>query len=291
MTRGNQVGQARQTVERLQLGLTLQRLRLAAGKSQQEAADLIGRSAGRLSQVENGKGALGTAELTQLLDFYGVTTEQRESVLALGKASRRRQPRLGYLDTLPDAYVRFMDLLAAARHIGWYECGVIPGLVQSPGYVEGIIRASSSVRTEGETAELITFRRDLQKQVLSAEKAERIDIVFTEDSLLHVVGDQSVMREQVLHLLQLMEQHPALTVRIIGVGTHNNPGLGGGMVTLDFDTSQPITFTSSLSGPPIYYDEPSRTERMRKLFERIADLAWSPRDTRTALAEFLARSS
>ncbi|SMD08860.1 helix-turn-helix domain-containing protein [Lentzea albidocapillata] len=285
------MGQARQTVERLQLGLTLQRLRLAAGKSQQEAADLIGRSAGRLSQVENGKGALGTEELTRLLGFYGVTPEQRDSVLALGKASRRRQPRLGYLDTLADSYVRFMDLLAAARHIGWYECGVIPGLVQSRGYVEGLIRASSSVRSEEETAELIAFRLDLQQQVLSSGKVKSIDIVFTEDSLLHVVGDQSVMREQVLHLLQLLEQHPSLNIRIVGLGTPGNPGLGGGMVTLDFDTSDPITFTSSLSGPPIYYDQPSHTERMRKLFERIADLAWSPRDTRTALADFLARSS
>src|SRR5687767_11658327 len=101
MKGGSHVGQARQTVERLQLGLTLQRLRLAANKSQQEAADVIGRSAGRLSQVENGKGALGPEELTRLLDFYGVTPEVRASVLALGKASRRRQPRLGYLDTLP----------------------------------------------------------------------------------------------------------------------------------------------------------------------------------------------
>lgn len=285
------MGQARQTVERLQLGLTLQRLRLAAEKSQQEAADLIGRSAGRLSQVENGKGALGPEELTRLLDFYEVDTEEREAVLALGKASRRRQPRLGYLDSLPDSYVRFMDMLAAARHIGWYECGVIPGLVQSPGYVDGVHRVGSPIRPDEETAERIAFRLKLQQQVLSAGKAERIDIVFTEDSLLHVVGSESVMREQVLHLLQLLEQHPALNIRIIGLGTPNNPGNGGGLVTLEFDTSEPITFVSTVFGPPIYYDQPSHTELMRKRFEQVADLAWSQRDTRTALLDFLARSS
>ncbi|KJK42609.1 XRE family transcriptional regulator [Lentzea aerocolonigenes] len=285
------MGQARQTVERLQLGLTLQRLRLAAGKSQQEAADLIGRSAGRLSQVENGKGALGVAELSRLLDFYDVTPEERDSVLALGMASRRRQPRLGYVDSLPDSYVRFMDLLAAARHISWYECGVIPGLVQSPGYVEGIHRAGGSVRPDEETAERIAFRLQLQQQVLSAGKAARIDVVFTEDSLLHVVGSESVMREQVLHLLQLMEQHPALNIRIVSLHAHNNPLLGGGMVTLDFDTSEPIAFLSPLYGAPIYYDQPSQTELMRKRFEQVADLAWNLKDTRTALLDFLARSS
>ncbi|MEV6716388.1 helix-turn-helix transcriptional regulator [Lentzea sp. NPDC051208] len=278
-------------MERLQLGLTLQRLRLAAGKSQQEAADLIGRSAGRLSQVENGKGALGTEELTRLLDFYRVTDDERITVLALGRASRRRQPRLGYLDTLPDSYVRFMDLLAAAKRISWYECGIIPGVVQAPSYVTGVHRAGSSLRPDEETAERIAFRLNLQHHVLSMGKAEAIDIVFTEDTLLHVVGDASVMREQVLHLLQLQEQHPALNIRIIGLDTCDNPGLGGGLVSLEYDASAPITYATSLYGPPIYYDQPSHTERMRKLFERIADIAWSPRDTRTALAEFLARSS
>lgn len=285
------MGQARQTVERLQLGLTLQRLRLAAGRSQQEAADVIGRSAGRLSQVENGKGALGAHELALLLDFYEVSPADREAVLALGRASRRRQPRLGYHDTLPDSYVRLMDLMAAARRIGWYECGVIPGLVQSPGYVNGVIQAGSAVRPDEETAERISFRLNLQQQVLMEGKAERIDIVFTEDSLFHVVGDESVMREQVLHLLQLIERHPALNIRIVGLHTHNNPALGGGMAALEFDTSGPITFASGFYGPSTYYDQPSHTERMWRLFERVADLAWSPRDTRTALIDFLARSS
>ncbi|HEX8868579.1 MAG TPA: Scr1 family TA system antitoxin-like transcriptional regulator, partial [Lentzea sp.] len=135
-------------MERLQLGLTLQRLRLAAEKSQLEAAEAIGRSAGRLSQVENGKGALGTTELIRLLDFYGVEGEERSTVLALGRVSRRRQPRLGYVDTLPDSFLRFMDLLSAARRISWYECGVVPGLVQSKEYVNAIIRAGAYISSE-----------------------------------------------------------------------------------------------------------------------------------------------
>lgn len=285
------MGQARQTVERLQLGLTLQRLRLAADKSQQEAAEVIGRTAGRLSQVENGKGALGTEELTRLLDFYEVAGEERATVLALGRASRRRQPRLGYLDTLPDSYVRFMDLLAAAQRISWYECGIIPGLVQSPSYVTSVHRAGSALRPDEETAERIAFRLNLQQQVLSMGKAEAIDIVFTEDTLLHVVGNASVMREQVLHLLQLQERHSALSIRIVGLDTRDNPGLGGGLVSLQYDTSTPITFSTSLYGPAIYYDQLPHTERIQKLFERIADIAWSPKDTRAALADFLARSS
>ncbi|MGW6935239.1 helix-turn-helix domain-containing protein [Lentzea sp. NPDC054927] len=281
------MGQARQTVERLQLGLTLQRLRNEAGKSQQEAADEIGRSAGRLSQVENGKGALGTTELVRLLDFYGVKPDERATVLALGKASRRRQPRLGYVDALPDAFLRYMDLLSAAKRISWYECGVIPGLVQSQSYVKAIVDAGGSFGTEEETAERIAFRLALQQKVLTSSNVERIDIVFTEDSLLHVVGDHSVMREEVLHMLQLLEQHSALSIRIVPLDAVNNPGLGGGLVALEFDTAKPITFATVLYGPSTYYDEPSYTDPMMQLFEQIQDFAWSARDTRAALIDFL----
>lgn len=285
------MGQARQTVERLQLGLTLQRLRTEAGKSQLEAAEAIGRSAGRLSQVENGKGALGADELIQLLDFYGVLPDERATVLALGKASRRRQPRLGYLDTLPDSYLRLMDMLSAASRISWYDCGVFPGLVQSHGYVRALIKAGEASWSDEETAERISFRLDMQRRVLESGKATQIEIVFTEDALLRIVGDESVMREQVLHLLQLLEQHPALSIRTIPVDARDNPGLGAGMVSLEYDTSNPVTLASTIYGSAAYYDQPSDTEPMRRLLSRILELARNQRDSRSVLIDFLARSS
>jgi transcriptional regulator with XRE-family HTH domain len=288
MKGGSHVGQARQTVERLQLGLALQRLRTAAGKSQQEAADLIGRSAPRLSQVENGKGALDAAELRQLLDFYGVDGEERATLLELGKASRRRQPRTGYVDTLPNSFPRFMDLLGAARRISWWECGILPGLVQAQTYVEAVVaNAGGVIRSEAEAAERVSFRLDLQQQVLSSGKAEEINIVFSEDSLLHVVGDRSVMRRQALHLLELMESHSALNIRIVPMSAVDNPGNGGGLIALEFDTAAPITFGSTIYGPSTYYDQASYTEPMRQLFEQIQDLAWNAQDTRAALIHFL----
>jgi transcriptional regulator with XRE-family HTH domain len=288
---GNQVGQARQTVERLQLGLTLQRLRLAAGVAQQDAADAIGKSAGRLSQVENGKGALGLDKLNQLLDLYGVTPSDRETVLSLGKASRRRQPRMGYLDTLPDSYLRFTDMLAAAERIGWYEAGIMPGLVQSEPYVRALMGAVSTIWTEAEMAERVKFRLQSQRRVLELGNAKQIDIVFTEETLLRVVGDESVMDQQVVHLLALLDQHPGLSVRIVPLTAGNNPWLGGGMVSLEFDNAEPITFMPSVWGPAQYFDQPNETVPMRQLFAAVQEIALSPQESRGALYRFLARST
>lgn len=280
------MGHARQTVERLQLGLALVRLRSQAKKSQQDGAAAIGRTAGRLSQVENGKGALGAEELTKLLDFYGARGEERETVLALGSASRRRQRRRGYVDTLPEPFQRMVELQAAATGIYWYECGVMPGLVQSPEYVRAIMAISDSIyweSSEEETSERVTFRLDHQRRVLEANPAKNISIIFTEDTLRHVVGDVSVMRGQTLHLLQLLERHSTLSIRVVPTSVENNPALGGGLVVLDFAQAAPVTFASVLHGPYTYYDQAEDIEPMRRIFNRVQELALSREETRGLL--------
>ncbi|MBW4715552.1 helix-turn-helix domain-containing protein [Saccharothrix obliqua] len=287
------MGTARPTIERLQLGLALTRLRTRANRSQGEAAQAIGRTGGRLSQVENGKGGLGPDELVKLLDFYGARGPERETVLALGAAARRRAPRRAYVDNLPEPFQRLSELQAAARVINWYECGVVPGLVQSPDYVRAIMALSNSIHwadSEEETSERIAFRQEHQRRVLEAGDAKEISVVFTEDALDHVIGGASVMRGQVLHLLQLAERHPNLAIRIIANGTADNPALGGGLVVLDFPHATPVTFASVLHGPATFYDQPEDIEAMRRLFRRLEELALSHEETRALLVDRIKES-
>ncbi|MBB5954406.1 transcriptional regulator with XRE-family HTH domain [Saccharothrix tamanrassetensis] len=282
------MGTARPTVERLQLGLALTRLRTAANRSQGEAAEAIGRTGGRLSQVENGKGGLGPDELSKLLDFYGVRGPERETILALGAAARRRAPRRAYVDNLPEPFQRLSELQAAAREINWYECGVIPGLVQSPDYVRAIMALSNSIYwddSEQETSERIAYRQEHQRRVLEASDPKTISVVFTEDTLDHVIGGPSVMRGQVLHLLQLTERHPTLSIRIIPNTTVDNPALGGGLVVLDFPHATPVSFSAVLYGPYTFYDHREDIEPMQRLFRRVEELSLSREDSRALLVD------
>ncbi|WP_433266690.1 helix-turn-helix domain-containing protein [Actinosynnema sp. CS-041913] len=282
------MGTARPTIERLQLGLALTRLRSRANKSQGEAAEAIGRSGGRLSQVENGKGGLGPDELLKLLDFYGVRGPERETILALGAAARRRAPRRAYVDNLPEPFQRLSELQAAAREINWYECGVVPGLVQSPDYVRAIMALSNSIYwddSEEETSERIAYRQEHQRRVLEASDPKDISVVFTEDTLDHVIGGPSVMRGQVLHLLQLAERHRSLSIRIVPNAAVDNPALGGGLVVLDFPQATPVTFAPVLYGPATFYDHAEDIEPMQRLFKRLEELALSREDTRALLVD------
>ncbi|ATE57813.1 helix-turn-helix domain-containing protein [Actinosynnema pretiosum] len=284
----------RPTVERLQLGVSLTRLRTAARKSQSEAASAIDRTAARLSQVENGKGSLGTEELLKLLDFYGVQGNERSTILALGTAARRRSVRRGYVDTLPEPFQRLVEMQVAASRISWYECGVIPGLVQSPDYVQAIMALSNSIyweTSEEETGNRVAFRLDHQRRVLDCNDPKEISVIFTEDSLHHVIGNKSVMRGQALHLLQLLERHKKLSIRIVPNSAVDNPALGGGLVLLDFKESEPVSFASVLHGPYTYYDHAEDIGPMRRLIERVEELALSRENTGNLLIDLVRKDA
>jgi hypothetical protein len=84
---------------------------------------------------------------------------------------------------------------AAAEEIKWYECGIMPGLVQSPDYIRAFMRIADSIywpSSEAEVAERIAFREEHQRRVPAAGTPKTITVVFTEDALDHVVGDESV---------------------------------------------------------------------------------------------------
>ncbi|ACU40794.1 helix-turn-helix domain-containing protein [Actinosynnema pretiosum subsp. pretiosum] len=284
----------RPTVERLQLGVSLTRLRTAARKSQSEAASAIDRTAARLSQVENGKGSLGTEELLKLLDFYGVQGNERNTILALGTAARRRSVRRGYVDTLPEPFQRLVEMQVAASRISWYECGVIPGLVQSPDYVQAIMALSNSIYwepSEEETGNRISFRLDHQRRVLECGGPKDITVIFTEDSLQHTVGSTSVMRGQVLHLLQLLERHENLTIRVVLNSAVDNPALGGGLVLLDFQESSPVSFAPLLYGPCTYYDQAEDLATMQRMYLRVEELALSRERTRELLIDLVRKDA
>lgn len=279
---------AQQTVERMQLGLVLQELRARSGRSQQEAGQAIGRAYVRISQVEHGKGALKHDELLTLLDLYGASQAERETVLALGVQARRRAPRRAYTDVLPDAFQRLADLQANASEIRHYASGVFPGLLQSPEYVEAVIRACDGVwwdASSGQTATRIAFRLDQQQRALAVERS--LSFVFTEDALRNVVGGKSVMRSQVLHVLQLVERHPSISVQILRSATAGNPALGGSLIVLDFSNAPRIGYAPTLYGPTTYYDQPADTTPMARAFDRARELALSPAESRALLIENL----
>lgn len=277
------MSKARQTFERRQLGLTLRRLREAAGTSQQVAAQRIGKARSQLVELEDGRGTLASDVLEKLLDFYGVTGDERETVLELGMLARARQKRRAYTDLLPGSFQRFADLEASATEINCYESGIIPGLLQSLGYVRATIDDGDGVWWEpsnAEREERIAFRLDRQEKTFGSAEPKTLRFVITEDALTAAVGSREVMREQRRHILSLVNSNDNLTVQVLASETYGNPARGGGMTILGFgDRGTPVGFTPAVFGPSTYFDQEADTAALLRGFGRVQELALDPDDS------------
>lgn len=281
------MGVARPTFERRQLGLTLRRLRDQAGEPQQVAADLLGKTRTRIVQLEDGTATVSQEELVKLLDCFGVTGDERETVLELGAQARRRQKRRVYVDHLPDAYQRFADLEVSASEINWFETGIIPGLLQSPSYMRAILAEGEGVWWDEDDAQghdRLAYRIERQARLLDADERRIMRFVITEDSLRANMGSPDVMREQISHLLTLLDAHPDLTIRVLRNDAYPNPARGGGLWIFGFgERAAPVAYSPAVGGPSAYYDDEGDTSRMLQAFYRIWELALSRRESRRVI--------
>lgn len=279
---------ARPTVERRQLGLTLKRCREQAGLSQLDAGRQIGHDDSKISKMEDGFATLSTDKLERLIDFYRVAGDERETILALGAEARKRVPRQGYTDVLPGSFQRFADLEADASRIYSYESGVVPGLLQSPSFINAIFDAAESVwwqPSEAVRQQRTLFRFQRQQNTWQSHKSNRLHFVIGEAAVTEIAGSASVMREQLEHLLTVMDTRDNATIQLLPFSVPNNPARGGGLTVLEFGLAVPrVGFASVVHGPSTYYDEGERTSAMLRTFQRLTELALDPDETRKAIA-------
>lgn len=279
---------ARQTVERRQLGLSIKRHRLLQARSQAEVGKAIGQSDSRISKVEDGTATLSPDQLKIVLDYLGVHSTERATILEVGVRARKRQRRGAkesqtYTDTLPGSFQRIADMEADAVAIFCYEPGVIPGTLQSPSYIRAMMQSSDGILWNPSKAEVenrISFRRERQTKTLEAAKPKELQFVFTEDALNGHDDDSQVMSGQWEHLLYLHRQYPNITMQTVKAGGVKNPAPNGGITVLDFGGTAPrVAFTPTVYGPSTYFDGESDTTALLRAFRRIQELARDYPDT------------
>ncbi|MEU1884450.1 helix-turn-helix transcriptional regulator [Micromonospora rifamycinica] len=109
------------TIQRRRLGNALRRAREAAGKNQDEAAEVIDSAGSKISRLELGQSGIRLTDLKLLLDFYGVPPEEAEPLRELARAGRQRGRWTGYRNVVPDWFRQYLDLEADAAEIRWYQ--------------------------------------------------------------------------------------------------------------------------------------------------------------------------
>lgn len=278
----------RPTIARRQLGTELRRLRTAAGRSQKEIAALIKYDVSAISRLERGERSLKPAELRTVLEFLGLSGEQRDEVLALGERARTRQRRRMYSDPLPGAFRRLGDLEAMATEIYYSSGELVPGMLQVESYSHSLIKIAMAAMARSASDDItarLDFRMERQ-ELLSRELPPRMWFVVGEPALRRPVGGVDVLREQLRHLLVVIDRYSQVTVQVLPLLAVDHPLPDGTLTLLRFgDNGADMVHQGTVVGGGLYLDNESDVADCFRAYDRLRAVALGPAESR----EFIAR--
>ncbi len=203
------------TVRRRRLAAELREIRESKGKSGDSVAAALRWSPSKVSRYELARTGLKPREVERLLDYYQITGDRRELLLALAEDATQKGWWEDFADGLSTDYQQFIGLEHEASSIAVWHVGVVNGLLQTEAYARQIIGSYSQVepRAPRMVGRLVRVRMQRQ-QILRRDPPTQLSVVLDESVLRRRIGDDKVMHEQLLQLASDAEL-PNVTMQIL----------------------------------------------------------------------------
>jgi transcriptional regulator with XRE-family HTH domain len=221
------------TVRRRRLALELRRLREVARLTCEEVAEHLECSASKISRVETGRVSVSPRDVRDMLEIYGVSGQERDSLVQLARDSRQKGWWHAYSDTINPQFATYVGLESAASEIRVYEVSLIPSLLQTEDYARAIITSGMMNGTGEEMERSVALRMARQPALTRDDDPPLLWTVLDEAALRRRVGGSELMRAQLEHVLELSSlKNVAMQVIPFGAGAH--PAMGRPFVILVF---------------------------------------------------------
>ena len=256
------------TVRLRRLARHLRRAREESGRSQTEAAKLVGWSLPKLGRLESAETRRITpGDLDKLANLYGVDTEILDEWRALATQAKERGWWAKYrksgvfTDDLP-------DFEAEASTIRTYEPQVIPGLLQTPEYAEALLRGGQAHEDDAIAAR--ADARMQRQQILHRHEPPIFWAIIDEAALRRVVGSPEIMRAQIDHLAR-MATRAGVTLQVLPNSAGAHAANMGAILLLDYaeplDPSLAYVETYAAS---LFLEEPEEVARTLEVFSHTS---------------------
>ncbi|SDY70260.1 Helix-turn-helix domain-containing protein [Saccharopolyspora shandongensis] len=276
------------TMQQRQLGNELRKLRDAAGLTQEEAAQHLGKAHNKISRVENGKVSIAKVELEALLSLYQASEKDKVWCRELAKGARRHRGRPRDEAALylgPKWFRAFRDFEQSATQVMMVASEVTPGILQTEDYIRAMF-AGRGNDPNGKAVEDTVRIRQERRAILTRESAPHFSFVLSESTLRRQIGDPTVMREQLAYLAEVALL-PNVTLQVIPFSTRSYVDVGYDFVIFRFDqdTSTDIVYIE-IYGDAIYIDKPPEAvRRYTDLLSQLYGIALGPVESRNFVLE------
>ncbi|OLT29597.1 transcriptional regulator [Nocardiopsis sp. CNR-923] len=264
------------------LGKLLKELRQENEMTLKEVGEHIRRDFSTLSRIEAGIQPIPQSELVALMDLYGLEGQhQRDALLQLGA----EQTKTGWWDKYArestDWFIDYVWLESRARSIHAFDSIALNGLLQTPEYAEALIRAVNPTGSATRIERGVELRMTRQG-ILEGDDSTELHIVMDEAVLRRSVGDRSVMRAQLRHLMERAEE-PNITVRVIPLAHGILASLNGGFRLIRMDDPFPVIGYLECPAGGLYL-ESAEAEQLEARYDRLRAASLPPHESADLVA-------
>jgi len=253
-------------------GVTLRRLRVSAGLTQDDLAGNIHYSATLIQFVETAQRA-PTWQFTQAIDpavgADGILIDLWHVLHKTGIAEWFRD---------------YAELEARATMIAKYEPQVVTGLLQTAEYAWATSVADKPQYTDEERERDMSVRATRQG-LLDADHLRTLWVILDEAVLRRPVGGTRIMREQLEKLL-VMAGHGKIVIQVLPFKTGVHAGMTGPFTLLDVPDEEPLAWAEARGSGRLIY-EPDEVAEARHAFDRLRASALPETDSFRLIASIL----
>lgn len=267
------------TRRKRRLGQYLRDLRVRAGRTADDAAELIDKSRPTITRIESGHALPSRLELRTMLADYGASEEERTEALARLEDAKQDATRLELPTGLPPKFRAFLRAETDAARLQTISTTTVPGILQLPEYARAIQESPSGLEEPDVKADrVLDVRLDRQRR-LRGPDALAVHALMDEAVLRRMVGGSEVMRRQLRHLLDVAGLD-TVTVQVIpfAAGVYGTMSGGLNMLTFADADDHPVIYLEYPGGGALVEDKKD-VSRYAALFDGVASAALAPEET------------
>jgi transcriptional regulator with XRE-family HTH domain len=263
---------------RRRLRVELRKARLAAVKTQRDAAEALDWSPSKIIRIENGSVAVTTTDLRALLEYYGVRDRRLVEELIVMARGSKKQPWTQYKDILTPETVQYLGYATSSSIFRQFQTILVPGLLQTEEYTRALMRDGYG-RPEAAIDRYVEFRQEFHESLLDRPEPPEMFFILDEGAIRRAVGGHAVMQHQLEHLSELAKR-PQVTIQIVPFSLGAHFGMRGPYTYLEFPSADDddVLYLENANGESVFRDEPETTGRYLQAFWDLERVSSPPTD-------------
>ncbi|MBV6701729.1 helix-turn-helix transcriptional regulator [Kitasatospora aureofaciens] len=265
------------TLRQRRLGAELRRMREQAGLGGSHLARLLGVTPALVTQMENGKSAVGVERLREIATACMCANEPLIEALAGMAVERETGWWEEYSHSLNIDLLDVAAIEAHARRVFTYSITFVPGLLQTPAYAASVFARAIPPLPSSDVDLRMSFR--LRRQQIVRSGATPYTAFIHEAALRMQFSGPEALAEQLGALIDDSESS-GISVRVVPFTIESLPGPSENFVYTEGPVPELDTVQIDISfGCPLF-DAPSDLASYREILDRMESVALSEEDSR-----------